>query len=148
MSWGKYRKVRKFFSSNRKKIRKVDKGRNKDIKTGSYKTKFIDNARFMASSLSNLFDNLAEGIHKIKCKDCNCFFEYESVNDNLMKYKCSSCNKNYSNKIDKKIKKWFKNTFKFSNYDFIKFIFLLRKAVYPYEYMDDLEKFNEGMGKV
>ena len=29
----------------------------------------------MASSLSNLIDNLAEGIHKIKCKDCDCFFE-------------------------------------------------------------------------
>ena len=25
--------------------------------------------RFMASSLSNLVDNLVEGIHKIKCKN-------------------------------------------------------------------------------
>ena len=40
----------------------------------------------MASSLSNLVDNLAEGIHKIKCKDCNCIFEYENVNYNLIKY--------------------------------------------------------------
>ena len=30
--------------------------------------KFIDNARFKASSLSNLVNNLAEGIHKVKCK--------------------------------------------------------------------------------
>ena len=37
--------------------------------------KFIDNATFTASSLSNLVDNLAEGIHKIKCKDCDCFIE-------------------------------------------------------------------------
>ena len=29
---------------------------------------FIDSARFMVSSLSNLFNDLAEGIHKIKCK--------------------------------------------------------------------------------
>ena len=28
--------------------------------------KFIDSARFMATSLSNLADNLKEGIHKIK----------------------------------------------------------------------------------
>ena len=28
----------------------------------------MDSARFMASSLSSLFDNLAEGIHKIKWK--------------------------------------------------------------------------------
>ena len=54
----------------------------------------------MASSPSNLVDNLAERIHKIKCKDCDCFLEYESVNDNLIKYKCLSCNKTYSHKID------------------------------------------------
>ena len=42
----------------------------------------------MASSLSNLVDNLAEGIYKIKCKDCDCFLKYESVKDNLIKYKC------------------------------------------------------------
>ena len=27
---------------------------------------FIDSARFMAKSLSNLFNNLSEGIHRIK----------------------------------------------------------------------------------
>ena len=32
---------------------------------------------------------------------------------------------------------------KFSNNDINKFILLLRKGVYPYEYMDDWEKFNE-----
>ena len=40
----------------------------------------------MESSLSNLADNLAEEIHKIKCKDCECFLEYETVKDNLIKY--------------------------------------------------------------
>ena len=52
---------------------------------------------------------------KIKCKDCNCFLEYESVRDYLIKYKFLSCNKDYSNKIDEKLKKQFKSTFKFSN---------------------------------
>ena len=47
--------------------------------------KFIDSARFMASSLSNTVDNLAEGFHKIKFKDCDCSLEYESVKDNLIK---------------------------------------------------------------
>ena len=46
----------------------------------------------MANSSSNLVDNLAEGIHKIKYQDCDCFLEYESVKDNLIKYKCLSCN--------------------------------------------------------
>ena len=67
------------------------------------------------------------------------FLEYESVKDNLIKYKCLSCNKDYSNKLDEK----FKNTFKFSNNDNNKSILLLRKGVYPYECMDDWEKFNE-----
>ena len=33
----------------------------------------------MERSLLNLADNLAEGIHIIKCKDCDCFLKYESV---------------------------------------------------------------------
>ena len=32
---------------------------------------------------------------------------------------------------------------KFSSSDITQFIFLLRKGVYPYEYMDDCQKFNE-----
>ena len=37
----------------------------------------------MTSSLSYLLNNLTEGIHKIKCKDCDYFLEYESVKDGL-----------------------------------------------------------------
>ena len=77
--------------------------------------------------LSNLVENLAQGIHKIKCKDCDCFLEYESFKGNLIKYKCLSCSKDYSKKLDEKLKKRFKNTFKFSNNDINKFILLLRK---------------------
>ena len=51
----------------------------------SNKKKIINRAGFMASSLSNFVDNLAEGICKIKCKDCNSFLEYEIVNDKLIK---------------------------------------------------------------
>ena len=36
-----------------------------------------------------------------------------------------------------------KNTFKFSNNDINKFVLLLRKGVYPYQYMDEWEKFTE-----
>ena len=34
------------------------------------------------------------------------------------------------------------NTYKFPNHDSNRFILLLRKGVYPYEYMDDWKKFN------
>ena len=39
--------------------------------------------------------------------------------------------------------KKFKNTYSFCNNDLNKFILLLRKGVYPYEYMDSWERFNE-----
>ena len=86
----------------------------------------------MTSSLSNLVDNLTEAIHKTKCKDCDCFIEFKSVKDNLIKHKCSSGNQGYSNKLDEELEKKFNNTFKFSNNDINKFILLLRKGVDPY----------------
>ena len=68
----------------KKKFIKVDKVGNESIVTISYKIKFIDSARFMASLLSNLLDNPIERTHIIKRKDCNCFLEHESVTDNLI----------------------------------------------------------------
>ena len=125
-----------------KEVTKVDKDSNESATTISYKIKFIDSARFMASSLSNLVGNIAEEIHKIKCKDCDCFLEYESVTGNLIKCKCLSGNKDYLNKLDENFKKQFKNIFQFSDNDIHKFIFLLRKGVYPHEYIDEWEPFN------
>ena len=97
----------------------------------------------MASSLSNLADNLTEGILKVNCKDCDCFLEYENVKDDLIEYKSLSCNKDYRNRLDEKLKKKFNKTFNFSNNDINKSLLLLRKGIYSYEYMDDWEKFNE-----
>ena len=41
----------------------------------------------------------------IKCKDCDCFLECESVKENSMKYESFSWNKNYSKKLMKNQKK-------------------------------------------
>ena len=41
------------------------------------------------------------------------------------------------------MKKRFVNTYKFSNHDNNRLILLLRKSVYPYQYMSDWEKFSE-----
>ena len=46
----------------------------------------------MASSLSNLADNLTGGIHKIKSRDCGCFLEYGCVEGNLIIYECLATN--------------------------------------------------------
>ena len=45
--------------------------------------------------------------------------------------------------FDENLKKNFTNTYKFANQDINKVIFLLQKIIYPYEYIDDWEKFNE-----
>ena len=95
----------------------------------------------MASSLSNLANNLSEGIHRIKCKFehsdktcetcrikykyCNYFLEYINFKDDLIEYKCLCCNKNYQHKFDEKLKEQFFDTYKFSNHDKNKFILLL-----------------------
>ena len=52
---------------------KGDEDGNQNIITILYKT--------------NLVDNFAEGIFKMKCKDFDCFLKYESIKDNLIKYK-------------------------------------------------------------
>ena len=83
-----------------KEVTKIDKNCIESVVTISYKIQFIDTAIFMPISLSNLLDNLAEGIHKMKCTDSHCFLKYESVKDNFIKYKCLSCNKDYLKKLD------------------------------------------------
>ena len=79
----------------------------------------------------------------IKYKDCDCFLEYINFKNDLIEYKCFCCNKNYQKKFDENLKKRFFNTYKYSNHDMNKLILLLKKCVYPYEQMDDREKFNK-----
>ena len=82
--------------------------------------------RFIASSLSNLANNLSERIHKIKCKYrhndkkceicgvkykyCDFFLESTNFKDDLIECKCLCCNKNYQQKFDEKLKEQFFNT--------------------------------------
>ena len=91
----------------------------------------------MGTSLSKLVDNLKEEIHRTKCRNWDCFLEYESVKDNLIIYKFLSCNRDYSSMLNEELKDQFKNTFKFSKIDIKKFTLLLRKGIYPCEHMDD-----------
>ena len=48
-------------------VRIIGKNGEEITETMSYRLKFLHSARFKSSPLS-VFNNLAEGIHKIKCK--------------------------------------------------------------------------------
>ena len=121
---------------------------NKNLEI-TYKIKFIDSFRFMSSSLSKLVDNLSEGIpDHLKSN-----LDYVRITKNkklLLKY--FNCNIYYKKKFNNNLIKKFKNTYSFCNNDTTdsssserinKFVLLLRKGVYPYEYVDNWERFNE-----
>ena len=120
---------------------------NKDGNTITYKIKFIDTCRFMQSKLSDLADNLSE-INNKDCKKCmernkirsEC--EFIGLKDNRLKYKCKECGDISAKTIDELIEK-FPRIYKFCDGNFNKFVLLLRKGVYPYEYMGSWERFNE-----
>ena len=75
---------------------------------------------FMTSSLSNLYNNLSEEIHRTKCKYrdydkkcetfrikynyCNCYLECTNFKDDLIEYRFLCCNKNYQHKFDERLK--------------------------------------------
>ena len=73
---------------------------------------------------------------KLNVKTVNVFLKYKNLEYNLIKCKCLSCNKDYSNQLDEELKKRFKSTFKFSSNDINKITLLQRKGVYLYENMD------------
>ena len=70
---------------------------NKDIEI-TYKIKFVDSFRFMATSLSKLVENLTEGIHNDKCNKCKSNLCYMKVVDEKLIFRCLNCNKNYKKK--------------------------------------------------
>ena len=51
-----------------KEVVRTDKSGEEIIKNICYMLQFIDSAKFMGSSLSNLVNNFSEGIRRIKCK--------------------------------------------------------------------------------
>ena len=80
----------------------------------------------MSTSLSELVDNMSGNVNSIERKSC--------TENN----RCEQCKK----LIEGLIKK-FSNIYQFFNGNLNKFVLLLRKGVYPYEYMDSQEIFDE-----
>ena len=97
----------------------------------------------MAMSLSKLVDNFSEGIHNNKCVDCETCLDYIKTKDEKLIFKCFNCKSYYEKDFNKELIKRFASTYKFCNGNLNKFILLLRKGVYPYEYMDNWERFDE-----
>ena len=121
-------------------IKKRIEHKNIDI---TYKIKFIDSFRFMSTSLSKLVENLTDGVHNDKCTNCKsnlCFVR--TINETLL-FECIDCGKEYKKGFNKELIKRFSNTYEFCDSDMDKFLILLRKGVYPYEYMDGWDRFNE-----
>ena len=78
-----------------------------------------------------------------RCLDCESCLDYMKIMDDKLIFRCFSYEKNYEKDFNKELIKRFANTYKFCNNDLNRFIMLLRKDVYPYEYMDTREKFDE-----
>ena len=128
-------------------IRKEIKNKNKIIEI-TYKIKFIDSFRLMSTSLSKIADNLSEGLHNNRCVDSKSCLDYMITKDGAKNserliFRCYSCKKNSKKDFNKELIERFANIYDFCNGDLNKFILLLRKGVYPYEYMDNWERFDE-----
>ena len=57
------------------------------------KLQFIDSFRFMSSSLSNLVDNLSDGIYSDICIDCKSSLEYMVIKVDHLVLRCFTCQK-------------------------------------------------------
>ena len=96
----------------------------------------------MSISLSSFIDNLSEGLHNHICTDCKSCLEYRKDKDELLIFECLDCNKNYEKEFDQDLIKRFANTYKLCDGDINKFCLMLRKGVYPYEYMNTWKRFD------
>ena len=102
----------------------------------------------MPTSLSELVDNTFGIFNSIECKSCkekikiNSKFCFVGLKNNKLIYKCKECKEEWKRPLNKLIES-FPSIYQFWNGNLNKFVMLLRKGVYPYEYMDKWEKFDE-----
>ena len=73
----------------------------------------------MSSSLSNLADNLSEGLHSDKGTDCKSYLDYMTTKDEQLIFSSFECKKNYKKDFNKELIKRFANIHEFCNEDII-----------------------------
>ena len=117
------------------------KKENDNGKKITYKLKFIDSYGFMSTSLSNLVDNLS-GVYGMERKKNTLNCEFIEFKNGILIYKRKECKKSHTKLANESIKN-FPTLYKFCNGDLNKFFLLLRKGIYPYEYIDSWERFDE-----
>ena len=105
----------------------------------------------MKPSLSSTANSISE-INKEECKACiegkkktKSEDGFIGIKDNQLSYKCKKCNKKWLKPVNESFipDVSIYLMYQFCNDDRNKFVFLLRKGVYPYEDMDSWEKFDE-----
>ena len=69
-------------------------------------------------------------------------YEFIGFENNRLTYRCKECKGTSTKSINELIEK-FSRLYQLWNGDLNKFVLLLREVVYPYEYMDSWERFNE-----
>ena len=111
----------------------------------TYNLKFIDSARHMNDSLERLVDNLSE-INKCKChneslKSIKVTYG-KSNNRKIIRTTCKFC-KSRQDQQHHRLTSKLPNTFTLCRNNIEKFLLLLRKGVYAYEYMNSTDKFIE-----
>ena len=90
----------------------------------------------MSKSLSSLNKYLSDRIYIDKCIDDRSHLHYMSVKDDQLIFRCVEYKRNYKKDFNKELIKRFAHSYEFCNRDINKFILLLRKGVFPYEYID------------
>ena len=79
-------------------------------------------------------------MHGKKKNRLNC--EFTGFKNDRLNYKCKECKKSCTKLTIESIKN-FPTLYKFCNSDLNKFFLLLRKGIYPYEYIDSWGRFDE-----
>ena len=97
----------------------------------------------MSTSLSSLVDNLSDGFHCDKCIDFRSSLDYMITRDDQLIFRCFECKKNYQKGFNKNLINRFTNIYEVCNKDINRFILLLRNGIYPCEYIDSWERFDE-----
>ena len=100
----------------------------------------------MSTSLSELMDNMSGIFNTIECKSCiekikiNSECCFVGLKNNRLIYRCKECKEEWKRPINE-LTETFSGIYQFCNGNLNKFVLLLRKGVYPYEYKEAKEAF-------